>query len=69
MSKINSGAGGPDTLGCIFLIVLTVFLYRCVSSVDSENSSSDVQKQEWIDSEMKKADEFCARNPDFESCW
>lgn len=41
------------------------------SGVTYDGTSSDRQKfvDDYVEKEMKKADEFCARNPDFESCW
>lgn len=51
-----------------FIIISAMSLFKCGSS-DSSDSNFNSEKQEWIDSEMKKADDFCARNPKFEPCW
>ncbi|KPF91575.1 hypothetical protein IP81_10315 [Novosphingobium sp. AAP83] len=41
------------------------------SGVTYDGTSSDRQKfvDDYVEKEMEKADAFCARNPDYESCW
>lgn len=68
MSKRNSGAKSSIIWGSLLILFLSMTVIQCVSP-DRSDGNPDNEKQEWIDSEMKKADDFCARNPDFESCW
>lgn len=41
------------------------------NGVRYDGTSTEKQKfvDDYVEKEMKKADEFCKRNPDFESCW
>ena len=59
---------GPDLLGWIFLVVLTLGVLKCAGG-SSSGGSNQQSKDEWVQGEMKKADDFCKRHKDFESCW